>query len=374
MKSTLDFIQMAASVVPTFASTYMQFLDDLKGTFPEYTAALTLAASLPDAMTRFVDVWRVHTSAVAAFDATVFTATGVELVPGFVMTAALWRELSENTHKVIWKYISTLLLLAASHGAEPLWDISGFQTSMEEMMRGLKEAGEGGEGGAFSAMFAELEKMASSFGIKDLSGAAAAAGAGFKVPERLFKGHIARIVEELVKEFKPEDFGITEEMMSAKDPKAIFTNLQEIFTKKPEMLMAAGQKIAKKLQAKFASGAIKREEIITEVEELMKEFSDNDQFSELFGSLGEMLKSSDRSTGNEHSSRLREARDRLRKKAAEKEARRAAAGAVGGAGATPANTVVNSEAEARAAAMTALLMEEVAAKGTKETKKHAKKR
>jgi hypothetical protein len=221
------------------------------------------------------------------------------------------------------------------------------------MMRGLKEAGEGGEGSVFSSMFAELEKMAAGFGIKDLSGAAA----GFKVPERLFKGHIARIVEELVKEFKPEDFGITEEMMSAKDPKAIFTNLQEIFTKKPEMLMAAGQKIAKKLQAKFASGAIKREEIITEVEELMKEFSDNEQFSELFGSLGEMLKSSDRSTGNEHSARLREARERLRKKAAAKEARRAAAGP------ETTNIVVNSEAEARAAAaVAALLLEEEAAK------------
>jgi hypothetical protein len=235
---------------------------------------------------------------------------------------------------------------------------------MEEMMRGLKEAGEGGEGSVFTSMFAELEKMAASFGVKDLSGAAA----GFKVPEKLFKGHIARIVEELVKEFKPEDFGITEEMMSAKDPKAIFTNLQEIFTKKPEMLMAAGQKIAKRLQAKFASGAIKREEIITEVEELMKEFSDNEQFSELFGSLGDMLKSSDRSTGNEHSSRLREARERLRKKAAAKEARRAA-------GPETTNIVVNSEAEARAAAaVTALLLEEEAAKksavsGTKPKRK-----
>jgi hypothetical protein len=158
-------------------------------------------------------------------------------------------------------------------------------------------------------------------------------------------------------------------MMAAKDPKTIFTNLQEIFTKKPEMLMAAGQKIAKKLQAKFASGAIKREEIITEVEELMKEFADNEQFSELFGSLGDMLKSSDRATGNEHSSRLREARERLRKKAADKEARRAAAAA------TPANTVVNSEAEARAAAaVAALLMEDEAAKRATEGKKHAKKR
>ena len=335
---------------PSFRTSYTQFLDDLKGTFPEFTAALTLAASLPDVEARFVDVWRTHTMAVATKDSTIFAGEGVELVPGFVMTTALWTELSENTHNAIWKHISTLMLLAASDGAEPLWDISGFQTSMEEMMNHLKESG---EGGVFSSMFEQLGKMAETFGMKDLSGAIP----NIKIPERLFKGHIAKIVEEMVKEFKPEDFGITEEMMNAKDPKAIFTNLQEIFTKKPDLLMSAGQKIAKKLQAKFASGSIKREEIITEVEELMKEFSDNEQFSELFGSLGEMLKSSDRSTGNEHSSRLREARERLRRKTAEKEARRAAAAA-----APATNLVVNSEAEARAAAaVTALLLEEEAA-------------
>jgi hypothetical protein len=324
----------------------VQFLDDLKGTFPEFSAALTLAAALPDVQTRFIEVWRVHTIAVASKDGSIFDGTGIEIVPGFVMTAALWSEMSENTRNVVWKYLSTLLLLAASHGASDLWDISGFQTSMETMMNHLKSSG---ESGVFSSLFEQLGKMAESFGLKDLSGALPG---GFKVPERLFKGHIARIVEELVKEFKPEDFGITEEIMSVKDPRAIFTYLQEIFTKKPDLLMSAGKKIATKLQAKFASGAIKREEIITEVEELMKEFSDNEAFSELFGSLGEMLKSSDRATGNEHSARLREARERLRRRTAEREARRAAAAT---------NVVVTSEAAAAAEAMAASLLMEMEA-------------
>jgi hypothetical protein len=351
LKSSLDFKQMTA---PTFASTYAQFVDDLKGTFPEYVSALSLAASLPDNMTRFVEMWQSHTAAVGSCDASIFT-TGIELVPGFVMTSSLWNELSENTHNAIWRYISTLLLLAASHGAESLWDISGFQTSMADMMNHLKE---GGESGAFADMFAQLGKMAESFGLNtdDIS------GAGFKIPERLFKGHIARIVEELVREFNPSDFGITEEMMSSKDPKTIFMSLQEIFTKKPDLLMSAGQKIAKKLQAKFTSGGIKREEIISEVEELMKEFSDNEHFSELFGSLGEMLKSSDRATGNEHSSRLREARERLRKRAAEREARRIGAASTS----LVTNSIVHGDAvahaEARAAAAAAaLLLEEDAA-------------
>ena len=364
-----------ASASPTFTSVYAQFLDDLKETFPEFSAALTHAGSMPSeaAEARFVEVWRVHTAAVAAQDAALFSGAGVELVPGFLMTAKLWSDLSGGTHAAIWKYLSTLLLLAANDGSEALWDLSGFQTTMAEIMERLKGA-EGAEGSADGALgglgdiFAQFQKMAESFGFKDLSGAAAgsaegagagsAGGAGFKLPERLFKGHIAKIVEELVKEFKPEDFGITPEMMEVKDPKVMFEYLQEIFTKKPETLMAAGQKIAKKLQAKFASGSIKREDIVREVEELMKEFSGNEAFSELFGGLGDMLKSTDRESGNEHSARRREVQERLRRKAAEKKARTADASA-GPEGRS--NLLVSSDAEARAAAITALLLEEDAA-------------
>jgi hypothetical protein len=116
------------------------------------------------------------------------------------------------------------------------------------------------------------------------------------------------------------------------------------------MLMTAAQKIAKKIQAKFQRGEIKREDIIREAEELMKEFSDNEAFSELFGSLGEMFKGSEKESGNEGSARRREVQERLRRKAAEKAAARP----------VPSNTVrVSSEAELRAAAAAhALLMEE----------------
>jgi hypothetical protein len=385
---------MSATAV-TFTSTYDQFIDDLKGTFPEYVAALTLAGSLPGRQTRFVEVWKHHTAAVAAKDAHIFDGAGLELVPGFVMTSALWAELSAGTHDAIWKYLSTLLLLAAAYkeddGDDGLWDMEGFQASMEAMMKQLSAAGTaaaadgaatgeaaGGAGasadgaadsgmpmgGPFGALFEQLGKMAESFGsAKDLSGAAAAASK-FKIPERLFKGHIAKIVEEMVKEFKPEDFGITPEMMESKDPRDMFNYLQEIFTKKPQMLMEAGQKIAKKLQAKFMMGAIKREEIVREVEELMKEFADNEAFSELFGNLGEMLKSSDKETGNEHSARRREVQERLRRKAAEKAASRAAAATASAVGIVPTNAVVVNAARAAAAraAEEALLAEDAADK------------
>lgn len=349
---------MAAA--PTFESTYAQFVDDLKGTFPEFSDALTHASTLPDRKIRFIDIWKSHTSDVASMNPSVFDGSGIEIIPGFVMTRKLWNELSESTHAAIWKYVSSLVLLAAaSSDDEKIWDLSGFNADMEAMMKMLNEGGGEGFAGLGESMkdiFSKLSSMASMFGgvkAEDLSGAASK----FKIPERLFKGHIARIAEELVKEFKPEDFGISPDMLESDDPARVFNYLQEVFTKKPELMMSAAQKIAKKIQAKFQRGEIKREEIIREAEELMKEFSENTAFSELFGSLGEMLKSSEKESGNEGSARRREVQERLRRKAAEKEAKKTGM-ALGGAGGPATNILLHSEAELRAAAAAAALLAE----------------
>lgn len=339
----------------SFATMYEQFVHELKETFPEFSDAITHASTLPDVQSRFTDVWRSHTKDVASQDAAIFTTVGLELIPGFVMTASLWSELSVTTQAAIWKYLSSLLLLAASTEDKSFWDLSGFKADMEEMMKRLKEAGGdmGGLGGDMKGLFENLGKMAETFGFKDMSGASK-----FKLPERLFKGHIAKIAEELVKEFKPEDFGISPDMLESDDPARVFMYLQEIFAKNPETLMVAAQKIAKKIQKKFESGQIKREDIIREAEELMAEFSENTAFSSLFGSLGEILKGSEKESGNEGSARRREVTERLRKKAAEKAAAKA--------GSVPQNTVVSNEAEAAAlAAADSLLMEEDSVKKPK---------
>lgn len=346
----------------SFEIVYGQFLEELTLTFPEYKPALTLAASIPDASDRFVAVWRPHISEVAAQDNSIFE-TGIELVSGFVMTAALWKELSAATQAAMWKYISSLMLLAAQKKEAGFFDISGFSADMDRMMEMLK----GGDTSQFGDLFEKLSKMAESFGFKDLSGAAGK----FKIPERMFKGHIARIAQELVAELKPEDFGIDPELMKSNDPKAVFEFLQEVFTKKPDMLMSVAQKIANKIKTKFMRGEIRREEIIAEAEELMKEFSENDMFSELFGSLREAMVGGEKASGNEGSSRRREVQERLRKKAAEKTAAKA-----GTTGTTATNVVVpTAEAEARAAAAIAELIaeedreeKEKAAKGAKGNK------
>ena len=335
----------------SFASMYEQFSNELKETFPEFSATIDTGSKFPDVRNRFTDVWRTHTKDVASQNNAIFADAGLEIVPGFVMTAKLWSELSAATQAAIWKYLSSLLLLAAAGGEDKsFWDLSGFKADMEEMMKRLKEAGGGeGLGGDMKSLFENLSKMAETFGFKDMSGAAGK----FKLPERLFKGHIAKIAEELVKEFKPEDFGISPDMLESDDPARVFMYLQEIFSKNPETLMVAAQKIAKKIQKKFESGQIKREDIIREAEELMAEFSENEAFSSMFGSLGEMFKNSEKESGNEGSARRREVQERLRKKQAEKEARRGATAPAAG------NVIVTGDAEALAnAAAAALLLEE----------------
>jgi hypothetical protein len=345
----------------TFDSTYTQFLDELSGTFPEFASAITTARTLPDRQARFLESWTPLTSEVAAKNATIFTTAGVPLIPGMLMTASLWSELSAATHTALWTYLSSLLLLAASESKKELWDLSGFAHDMEEMMKNLKST-DGETPTLMKELFEKLGNMAKGFGMPDLSGATAgaagaAAGKGFKIPERLFKGHIAKIAEELVKEFKPEDFGISPELLKSDDPASVFTYLQEVFTKKPELLMGAAQKIAKRIQAKFQKGEIKREDIIREAEELMKEFSENEAFSSMFGSLSEMMKMNEKESGSDGSARLRETRERMRKKQAEKAAAAATAAAGSGGNVIIDTAAVAAAASLRAAAEASLLLE-----------------
>jgi hypothetical protein len=327
-----------------FQKIYNEFLSELILTFPEYKEALTLASSVPDIAERFITVWRPYITNVAAKDSSIFSV-GIEIAPGFVLTLTLWNELSNSTQEAIWKYISSLLLCTAQSKEAGFFDLSGFALDMEKMMEMLK----GDDSKRFSDLFEKLGKMAESFGFKDLSGAAGK----FKIPERMFRGHIARIAQELVAELKPEDFGISPELMKTNDPKAVFEFLQEVFTQKPDMLMSIAQKIGNKIKTKFQRGEIRREEIIAEAEALMKEFSENEAFSELFGSLKEAMIGSEKASGNEGSTRRREAQERLRKKAAEKAAKKTMRE-------TEATNIIvgNKEAEAQATAMAALLLAE----------------
>jgi len=318
----------------TFAAALTSFCEDLIPTFPELATAVTALQSRPvaDVEKEFVALWKSTPTVLTTCDPTRLFAQ--DFLPGIRLTDALWKEVSEATHKAIWNHLQTLALLSATSFDAGSLDLSGMMAQMKEMA----------ESPMMKSMMEKLKEMMGGLGGPDVSGAKPA----FKLPERLFKGHIAKMAEELAREFKPEDFGLSPELLEGGDPMKIFGYLQEVFTKKPELLMAGAKRIAQKIQAKFERGELKREDLMREAEEMMKEFSDNPMFSELFGGLSEMLSGSDKETGNEGSARRRAVQERLRKKMDAKKA------AATGAGATPA-PAASAAATAAQAAMDAEL-------------------
>ncbi len=360
----------------TFQSTFDQFVEELEVTFPELADGIKAAKAFPKEhlIKQFRVLYRGKAMLVAVRDDAFFEAD-VELLPGVRMTPKLWGEISKTTKNAIWNYLSSLILLSAADSSteeDTFWNDEEFKKSMENMMAGLKQAAGAASGagdanpfaafGDMGGIFTKLREMAESFGSGAAAGGAGGSGAGglpeFKLPERMFKGHIAKMARELAEEFKPEEFGISPELLNSQDPAKVFEYLQELFTKNPEKLMGAAQRIAKKLQTKFLRGEIRREEIISEVEELMKEFSENEAFKSIFGNLGELLQMSAKATGNEGSERRRAVQERLRKKAAEKEAKKT----------TSASTDL--VALAAADAMAASLLAEEDSKKKKAGKKH----
>ena len=139
-------------------------------------------------------------------------------------------------------------------------------------------------------------------------------------PEKFLKGQIAKLAEDIVKEFNPEDFGFSAEDLEAceKDPSRAFEILIQLSTKNPELIQSALQKIGKKLQQKIQSGQLRPQELAKEAEELMAEFETNPAFVEILEGLRSAFNFEDmdmaRKTGNEGSGRLSLVKQRLKKK------------------------------------------------------------
>jgi hypothetical protein len=57
-----------------------------------------------------------------------------------------------------------------------------------------------------------------------------------QLPEKFLKGHMAKLAQEIVKDIKPEDLGITPEMVEEceKNPSRAFDILLQVFGNNPE--------------------------------------------------------------------------------------------------------------------------------------------
>jgi hypothetical protein len=320
---------MAESSTSVFETKYNEFVEDVLGALPEYTAAIQAAKALDHKtrLARFQEEVKV-TNTLAGSTEDVQKNPGT-ILPGVKLTDAVWATLSENTKKAIWEHvriISICCFMEAGFGGDskPSW--------MDDAMKEMKEKMESTDFQDIIKKFMKFftldpsdatgtnstSDQKGSKGMPDLKGLFEN---GFpKLPEKFLKGHLARLAQEIVKEIKPDDLGITPEMLKAceKDPSRAFNILISTFSDNPGIIQRTIARIGNRLQKMVQSGSIRPDDIAREAEELMKEFAENSSFVDMMKGVKSAFGMEDmdtaRKAGREGSARLSTARDRLRKK------------------------------------------------------------
>jgi hypothetical protein len=289
-----------------FQEKYSEFCEKLKGVLPELTSEIQQALELPAEVkfSRFAE--EVLPGCGPTRDG---TKNPGAILPGVSIGDSLWSSLSEGSHKAIQEYLTLLSMCCLYSGAKTTFDEAGNPTKewTDDFLKTWKDKISGID---FESMSKKIADMFGGFSADKMP----------KLPERFLKGHLAKLAEELVREFKPEDFGLSVEELQAcdTDPARAFTLLTEIYTKKPEILQKAITRIASRLQEKVRKGEIRPEQIAAEAEELIKEFSGNGSFVEMMESFRSVFGMEDpdlaREAGRDGDARRNLVKERLRKK------------------------------------------------------------
>jgi hypothetical protein len=303
---------MSGSTVEIFQEKYSEFCEKLLTTLPELVKEIAAAAALSseDRLTKFTD--EVLSNCSPMRDA---GQNPKMILPGVTLSDDLWNSLGDGSQKAIQEYLTILSMCSLMNGAKAKFDMSGNPTKewTDQFLGGLREKLGGMD---FEAMSKKLTGLFSGMTPDKMP----------KLPERFLKGHLAKLAEELVREFKPEDFGLDTEELKAcdADPARAFTLLSEIYTKKPEVLQKAITRIASRLQEKIRKGEIRPDQIAAEAEELIKEFSGNGAFVEMMESFRSTFGMEDpdlaREVGRDGDARRNIVKERLRKKMEAKKA------------------------------------------------------
>jgi hypothetical protein len=294
---------MSSDLLSIFHEKYTEFCGKLQQVLPELSAEITTALNLAekDRSERFAQEVLPHCSP---------TRDGSQnpglVLPGVHIPDTVWSSLSEGTHSAIQEYLTLLSMCCLYTGAKTNIDLSGnewtenFFNHWRDKMNKID----------FDTISKKIADMMGGFTPDKMP----------KLPERFLKGHLAKLAEELVREFKPEDFGLSAEELKAcdEDPSKAFNLVTEIYTKKPEVLQKAITKIASRLQEKVKRGEIRPDQIAAEAEELIKEFSGNGVFVEMMENFRNIFGMEDpdlaREVGRDGDARRNIVKERLRKK------------------------------------------------------------
>jgi len=307
-----------SSTLSMFNTQYDEFCTDLEGACPELSSVIAVARALPPE----IRIKRFQAEVSASPKRDTNKCPGCVL-PGVNIPAAVWKELSENTRKAIQEYL-TLMTMCSLYSN--LTDLSGNDSG--EFLKGFLDSWktklEGTDFKKLTEKFADFLKGAATSAAAGAGAAGGAAAGGLpgmpSLPEKFLKGHIARLAEDLVREFRPEEFGLGEDEIREceKNPMRAFEILLQAYTTKPEVLQGAMKKIAKRMQEKIQRGELRPQDLAAEAEEILKECTDNPAFREMMEGFRTAFGFEDMDTarqqGREGNARLSLVRNRLRAK------------------------------------------------------------
>jgi hypothetical protein len=263
-----------SSLSSLFLKKYAEFAADLRESFPELTVALDAACAIPEgerAKLYAKEVLPKHEKEMGGA-----TKCPGPLLPGVVLTEEIWSSCGDGTKKAIYEYLSILDLCAIyEHGGG---DEEGPGFSKEWVDRVMREWRSRLDRVDFDGL---AKKFMSLFGTGQGDGALP------PLPEKFLKGKLAKLAEDMVREFKPEDFGLRPEDLAAveRDPTRAFEILMQASAANPNMLQKAMGRVAKKLQEKVQRGELRPQELVAEAEELIKEFQSHPAFVEMMESF-----------------------------------------------------------------------------------------
>ena len=286
-----------------FNKKYTEFCDDLAGACPEYSTDIQIAKDL--SADERVRAYRAEVLRKKSRNQAVNPG---RVLPNVTIKDPVWAALSAASKKAIMEYLALLdvscVLLAV--------DLSGGQNEsfsqdwVDETMREWRTKMDRVD---FKSMTEKFTKM---FGTEG--------GALPPLPEKFLKGKLAKLAEDMVREFNPEDFGMTAEDLAAceKDPTRAFEILMSASGENPQNLQKVMMRVSKKLQSKIQSGELRPQDLAAEAEELMKDFQSNPAFVEMLNSFRTAFSFEEpeaaKKTGHDGEGRLAQARARLRKK------------------------------------------------------------
>jgi hypothetical protein len=312
----------------SYSATLKSFLGEMILTFPEQNKAITRAAETTGA--QFWRTWEGGLDLLLTRNsAKLFEERKGFLVGGVRLTTQDWVDISENTRKAIWKYLRTLTLEAAMEQSLEGIDTEKMQKLMDILTAEKMEAD---PVGATSDMFEESMKHMSPLmeKLKNMMGASGFDSKAFEdfkmpeIPEHLRHGRIAKMAEEMAKQFDPKEFGIDPALLKGDNVEEIFKGLADMYQRDPSMLIAGAKNIAEKIKKQILGGSLKRDELITEAQEFITLFKEHPQFKDIMskvnafagpGGIAEMFSSAGGGE-SEPSERRRAVQERLRKKLA----------------------------------------------------------